>query len=87
MPNSKALSPDSTAERTALWRACICKPMRRPMSSRTTSACGCWPADSWRQRPDMDPVFTRTFRASMVARRVSWKTWCWNRPPRASRST
>ena len=22
---------------------CICKPMRRPMSSRTTSACGCWP--------------------------------------------
>ena len=42
--------------------------MRRPMSSRTTSACGCWPRRTAGAAPDMDPVFTRTFRASMVAR-------------------
>ena len=26
------------------------------------------PGDDWRQRPDMDPTFTRPFRASIVAR-------------------
>ena len=69
MPNSKALSPDSTAERTALWRALHLQADAPPhvfeddIGLRLLA-----PPDSWRQRPDMDPVFTRTFRASMVAR-------------------
>ena len=68
MPNSKALSPDSTAERTALWRALHLQADAPPHVFERTTACGCRPLPSWRQRLDMDPVFTRTFRASMVAR-------------------
>ena len=69
MPNSKAPSPDSTAERTALWRALHLQADAPPhvfeddIGLRLLA-----PPDSWRERPDMDPIFTRTFRASMVAR-------------------
>ena len=88
MPNSKALSPDSTAERTALWRALHLQADAPPhvfeddIGLRLLA-----PPDSWRQRPDMDPVFTGPSARPWSRGRVSWKTWCWNRPPRASRST
>ncbi|MBR8657233.1 class I SAM-dependent methyltransferase [Achromobacter sp. Marseille-Q0513] len=67
--HSKAPAPDSTAERTALWRALHLEADAPPhvfeddIGLRLLA-----PPDSWRQRPDMDPSFTRTFRASMVAR-------------------
>lgn len=61
--------PDSTAERVALWRALhleVDPPphvLRDEVGLRLAN-----PAEDWRQRPDMDPHFTRMFRASMVAR-------------------
>lgn len=62
-------APDSTAERTALWRALHVEADAAPhvfedeIGLRLLA-----PPENWRERPDMDPDFTRAFRASMVAR-------------------
>lgn len=62
-------APDSTAVRVALWRALhaqIDPPPRvfeDDVGLRLVA-----PEESWRQRPDMDPAFTKPFRASILAR-------------------
>ena len=60
---------DQTAVRVALWRALHLEVdgqppvLADPVGLRLAD-----PADGWRERPDMDPVFTRGFRAAIVAR-------------------
>jgi methyltransferase (TIGR00027 family) len=60
---------DSTAVRTALWRALHVQVDPPPhvledeLGLRLAA-----PGDGWRQRPDMDPVATNSFRAGIVAR-------------------
>lgn len=70
--------PDSTAARVALWRALHVQVDSLPhvfedeVGLRLAA-----PAEDWRRRPDMDPEFTRPFRASIVARSApggdSWR--------------
>lgn len=61
--------PESSAVRVALWRAMhvqVDPPphvLRDEIGLRLVT-----PEDGWRRRPDMDPDFTRVFRASIVAR-------------------
>jgi methyltransferase (TIGR00027 family) len=61
--------PDSTAVRVALWRALHVEVDPPPhvledeIGLRLVA-----PDDGWHSRPDMDPHFTRRFRASIVAR-------------------
>jgi methyltransferase (TIGR00027 family) len=63
------LEPDQTAVRTALWRALHVAVDAEPhvlvdeVGLRLAD-----PAPGWRERPDMDPVFTGGFRASSLAR-------------------
>lgn len=69
MNDGKTLRPDATAARVALWRALHVQHDLPPhviedeLGLRLLA-----PNDGWQQRPDMDPVFTRPFRASIVAR-------------------
>lgn len=61
--------PDSTAVRTALWRAM--HPAVDPPPHVLVDEIGlklAAPESGWRNRPDMDPDSTRPFRASIVAR-------------------
>ncbi|HEX5461641.1 MAG TPA: class I SAM-dependent methyltransferase [Steroidobacteraceae bacterium] len=66
---SPAPAPDNTAVRVALWRALHMEVDSPPhvleddIGLRLVA-----PDDAWRRRPDMDPVFTRPFRASILAR-------------------
>ncbi|WP_394840913.1 class I SAM-dependent methyltransferase [Pendulispora brunnea] len=61
--------PDHTAVRVALWRAMHVQLDAAPhvledeVGLRLAA-----PPEDWRQRPDMDANFTRSFRASIVAR-------------------
>jgi methyltransferase (TIGR00027 family) len=63
------VAPDSTAVRVALWRALHAQVDALPhvledeVGLRLVA-----PGEDWRNRPDMDPQFTRPFRASIVAR-------------------
>ncbi|WP_321929467.1 class I SAM-dependent methyltransferase [Burkholderia cenocepacia] len=62
-------APDSTAARVALWRALHVELDAPPHV--LTDEIGLQllaPAPGWQQRGDMDPQFTRPFRASIVAR-------------------
>jgi methyltransferase (TIGR00027 family) len=67
--DSQLAAPDSTAVRVALWRAMHVQVDEAPhvledeVGLRLAA-----PGDGWRDRPDMDPVFTRGFRAAIVAR-------------------
>ncbi len=69
MNDQRDLAPDSTAARVALWRALHREAdaaphvFDDPIGLELLS-----PGDDWRQRGDMDPEFTRPFRASIVAR-------------------
>jgi methyltransferase (TIGR00027 family) len=62
-------APDSTAVRVALWRALhlqVDPPphvIEDPIGLRMAA-----PDAGWRQRPDMEPTWTRAFRASILAR-------------------
>jgi len=62
-------APDSTAVRVALWRALHARIDPTPhvfvdeVGLRLVA-----PDEGWLQRPDMDPQFTKPFRASIVAR-------------------
>ena len=61
--------PDQTAVRVALWRALHLEAdAEPPVLADAVGLRLADPADGWRQRPDMDPVFTRGFRAAIVAR-------------------
>jgi len=69
MQGKANLAPESTAERTALWRALHVEIDAAPhvfedrVGLRLLA-----PGAEWRRRPDMDPDFTKAFRASIVAR-------------------
>jgi methyltransferase (TIGR00027 family) len=64
-----AAAPDSTAVRVALWRAMHVQVDSPPHVIEDEIGLKLVaPDDGWRQRPDMDPQFTRPFRASIVAR-------------------
>lgn len=61
--------PDSTAVRVALWRALHATIDPPPhVLDDTIGLQLLAPAPDWQQRGDMDPTFTRPFRASIVAR-------------------
>ena len=69
MGDNQMVAPDSTAVRVALWRALHVDVDAPPHVledeiGRQLAA----PDDGWRHRPDMDPLGTRPFRASIVAR-------------------
>jgi methyltransferase (TIGR00027 family) len=61
--------PDSSAVRVALWRALhvLADPPPHVISDEVGFKLAAPEAD-WRDRPDMNPQFTKTFRASIVAR-------------------
>jgi methyltransferase (TIGR00027 family) len=67
--DEQVAEPDHTAVRVALWRAMHARVDAPPhvledeIGLRLAS-----PEDGWQERPDMDPVFTGGFRASIVAR-------------------
>ncbi len=61
--------PDSTAARVALWRALhVAADAPPPVLDDEIGLKLLAPPPDWRQRGDMDPDFTRPFRASIVAR-------------------
>jgi len=69
MADEQIEAPDSTAVRTALWRAMHVQVDPPPhviedeIGLRLAA-----PGEGWRERPDMEPHATRAFRAAMVAR-------------------
>jgi len=61
--------PDSTAARVAMWRALHVEADARPHVLADTIGLELLAPDAnWRERGDMNPEFTRPFRASIVAR-------------------
>jgi len=68
-PNPQTVAPESTAVRVALWRALHAQIDPPPhvledeIGLRLVA-----PDQGWRGRPDMDPRFTSSFRASIVGR-------------------
>ncbi|MEV0280224.1 class I SAM-dependent methyltransferase [Streptomyces sp. NPDC050610] len=69
MPDEQNEAPDSTAVRVALWRALHVQhdPPPHVLEDEVGLRLAA-PDDGWRQRPDMDPRGTSTFRAAIVAR-------------------
>jgi methyltransferase (TIGR00027 family) len=64
-----AQGPDSSAVRTALWRALHVEVDAPPhVLEDEVGLQLADPEEGWRQRPDMDPDATRGFRAAIVAR-------------------
>lgn len=69
MAEQRSPAPDSTAVRVALWRAMhVQVDPAPPVIEDEVGLRLAAPAAGWRDRPDMNPVWTRTFRASIVAR-------------------
>src|SRR5262249_43239918 len=69
MDDAQIPGPDGTAVRVALWRALHVEVDAQPHVLHDTIGLQlAAPAEGWRRRPDMDPVGTRLFRASIVAR-------------------
>jgi methyltransferase (TIGR00027 family) len=69
MPDERTAAPDTTAVRVALWRALHVEADAPPhvLEDEIGLALAA-PDEGWRRRPDMDPHFTKPFRASIVAR-------------------
>jgi methyltransferase (TIGR00027 family) len=69
MPDPSAPAPDGTAVRVALWRALHVQidPPPHVLKDEVGLKLAA-PAEGWRGRPDMNPLFTARFRASIVAR-------------------
>jgi methyltransferase (TIGR00027 family) len=69
MADERAAAPDSTAVRTALWRAMHVQvdPPPHVLEDEIGLQLAA-PGDDWRRRPDMDAQLTSSFRAAMVAR-------------------
>jgi methyltransferase (TIGR00027 family) len=66
---AEQLAPDSTAVRVALWRAMHVQVDPPPHVIEDEVGLKLAAPDAgWRSRPDMNPQFTRSFRASIVAR-------------------
>jgi methyltransferase (TIGR00027 family) len=69
MNEKQAPAPDSTAARVALWRALHVEADPPPHVLEDEIGLKLLaPGEDWRRRGDMDPEFTRPFRASIVAR-------------------
>src|SRR6185437_6246663 len=69
MPDEQTATPDSTAVRVALWRALHLEVDPPPHILEDNLGLELAAPDAgWRARPDMDPQFTRPFRASILAR-------------------
>mgnify|MGYP001552821437 CR=1 FL=1 len=68
MSDKQDEAPDSTAARVALWRALHVELDPPPVLDDTIGLRLLAPDPGWRQRGDMEPQFTRPFRASIVAR-------------------
>ncbi|MFA3841430.1 class I SAM-dependent methyltransferase [Streptomyces aureus] len=69
MTDEQTEAPDSSAVRTALWRAMhvqVDPPPHVVEDEIGLQLAG--PGDDWRDRPDMDPQTTSGFRAAIVAR-------------------
>jgi len=67
--DQRAAAPDSTAVRVALWRAMHVEIDPPPHVLEDEIGLKLIaPDEDWRSRPDMNPRFTRLFRASIVAR-------------------
>jgi methyltransferase (TIGR00027 family) len=69
VPDGPTTEPDHTAVRVALWRALhvAVDPPPHVFDDEIGLRLAA-PEDAWRDRRDMDPGFTRTFRAGIVAR-------------------
>lgn len=69
MSDKQITAPESTAVRVALWRALHVQvdPLPHVLEDEIGLRLVA-PDEDWRRRPDMDPHFTKTFRASIVAR-------------------
>jgi methyltransferase (TIGR00027 family) len=68
-PSEQAVAPDSTAVRVALWRAMHVQADPAPhVLADEIGLRLAGPDDGWRDRGDMHPDGTRTFRASIVVR-------------------
>src|SRR5579872_6470667 len=69
MTDKQDAAPDSTAARVALWRALHVQSDPPPHVLEDVIGLKLLsPDEGWRSRGDMDPQFTRPFRASIVAR-------------------
>jgi methyltransferase (TIGR00027 family) len=69
MSNEQNAAPDSTAARVALWRALHMKVDAAPHVLEDEIGLKLLaPDENWQARGDMNPQFTRPFRASIVAR-------------------
>ncbi|RKF38242.1 class I SAM-dependent methyltransferase [Paraburkholderia fungorum] len=69
MNDKQDAAPDSTAARVALWRALHVEVDSPPHVLEDTIGLKLLaPDEDWRSRGDMNPQFTRPFRASIVAR-------------------
>ncbi|MGC7405345.1 class I SAM-dependent methyltransferase [Pandoraea pneumonica] len=69
MTSSHDIAPESTAARVALWRALHREVDAAPAVLDDDIGLKLLdPPDDWRERGDMNPAFTRPFRASIVAR-------------------
>src|SRR6202034_3660455 len=69
MSDKQDVAPDSTAARVALWRALHVEIDPPPHVLEDKIGLELLAPDKeWTRRPDMDPEFTRPFRASIVAR-------------------
>lgn len=69
MTAPKDIAPEPTAARVALWRALHLEAdAAPPVLADDIGLKLLDPPDDWRERGDMDPTFTRPFRASIVAR-------------------
>jgi hypothetical protein len=69
MHDERTAAPDSTAARVALWRALHVEIDPPPHVLEDEIGLKLLaPEQGWRRRGDMDPQFTRPFRASIVAR-------------------
>src|SRR5919197_6469583 len=69
MRDQRTAEPDSTAVRAALWRAMHVQidPPPHVLEDEIGLRFAA-PDEAWRSRPDMNPEWTRRFRASVVAR-------------------
>jgi methyltransferase (TIGR00027 family) len=69
LSGEQAVAPESSAARVALWRALHVEVDPPPHVLEDEIGLQLLaPSDDWRSRGDMDPQFTRPFRASIVAR-------------------
>jgi methyltransferase (TIGR00027 family) len=69
MSDDQHAAPDSTAARVAMWRALHVEADAPPhVLEDKVGLALLAPDENWRERGDMNPAFTRPFRASIVAR-------------------